>query len=142
MAEFSVMETLSTINCANCTMTFAMPKRFETGRRNDHKSFYCPQGHGQSFSGESDAEKLRRERDSARQALARVEDEKRQVIAAAERKIAAAKKETTKLKKRASAGTCPCCQRTVSQMARHMKTKHPEFVAEEITNVVAMKAAK
>jgi hypothetical protein len=25
---------------------------------------------------------------------------------------------------------CPCCQRTVSQMARHIKTKHPEYVAE------------
>lgn len=35
--------------------------------------------------------------------------------------------ESAKLKKRASAGICPCCNRTVSQMARHMKSKHPEF---------------
>lgn len=39
-------------------------------------------------------------------------------------------------KKRASAGVCPCCNRTVSQMARHMQAKHPDY------NVVPLKVAK
>ena len=78
---------------------------------------------------------MRRERDIAKQQLARAEDERR----AAERKAEKALKETKRLKKRAAAGTCPCCSRTVIQMARHMKTKHPDFVAKETTNVVPIK---
>jgi hypothetical protein len=27
-----------------------------------------------------------------------------------------------------AAGVCPCCKRTVKQLAAHMKEKHPEFV--------------
>lgn len=80
---------------------------------------------------------MRRERDLAKQQLARAEDEKR----AAERKAEKALKETKRLKKRAAVGVCPCCSRTVGQLARHMKTKHPEFVAEETTNVVPIKKA-
>lgn len=37
-----------------------------------------------------------------------------------------------RLRKRASAGVCPCCNRTFSQLARHMQTKHPTFIAQEI----------
>jgi hypothetical protein len=138
MSSFVVTETIHTLQCANCTMTFGVPKRFEEDRRKDHKGFFCPAGHNNFFSGESDEEKLRRERDIARQQVARAEEE----AARARRKAINAERETKRLKKRAAAGTCPCCQRTVIQMARHMKTKHPEFVAEETSNVVKMKAKK
>lgn len=63
-------------------------------------------------------------------------------MAKAANEVAAAKKETKRLKKRAVAGTCPCCHRTVNAMVRHMKTKHPEFVAQDTTNVVPIKAIK
>jgi hypothetical protein len=48
----------------------------------------------------------------------------------------------TKLKKRTSAGTCPCCTRTFANMAEHMKKQHPDFVAEGGANVVRLKAAR
>ena len=120
---------------AGCGIPFEVPSWWKKKRQEDHTTFYCPNGHPQSFRAESEEEKMRRERDIAKQQLARAEDERR----AAERKAEKALKETKRLKKRAAAGTCPCCSRTVIQMARHMKTKHPDFVAKETTNVVPIK---
>jgi len=125
------------VTCCNgdCGISFAVPQWWNTGKRNTHSTFYCPNGHRQSYMEESDEDKLRRERDLARQQIARVQDE----AARARRETYAAQKETKRLKRRAAAGTCPCCSRTVLQMARHMKTKHPGFVAEETAKVIPLK---
>ena len=56
----------------------------------------------------------------------------------AETRAAAAKAREHRLKRRVAAGTCPCCQRTVAQLARHMQTKHPDYGKTD--NVVALKA--
>ena len=45
------------IECASCAMKFCVPDRFETDRRNDHKTFYCPNGHSNWYSGKNDLEK-------------------------------------------------------------------------------------
>lgn len=47
---------------------------------------------------------------------------------AAEASLQATKGVVTRMKRRASVGTCPCCQRTFKQLAVHMKIKHPNFV--------------
>lgn len=132
------------ITCCNteCGISFAVPEWWNRGKRETHTKFFCPNGHGQSYPQESDTEKLRRERDRLQQQMARVEDEKRLAIKemeAAERKAVRAEAETKRMKKRAAAGTCPCCQRSFSNMSQHMRKQHPKFVAEETTNVVALK---
>jgi hypothetical protein len=132
MSTFTVIETISVLQCAECAISFGVPQRFEKDRRNDHVRFYCPRGHVNIFREENAEEILRRERDRARQQLACVEDEKREALRQAER----AKEETRKLKKRAAAGTCPCCARSFSNMTEHMKKQHPQFVA---SNVVTLK---
>ena len=66
----------------------------------------------------SEREKLRRERDQLKQQLAYKDDE-----------IAAKGKQLTRLQKRIHAGVCPCCNRTFTNVARHMKTKHPNVVS-------------
>jgi hypothetical protein len=81
--------------------------------------------------GESEADKMRRERDRAIQQLAQRDDEirtqaklidnlkqQRDIHAANERK----------LKSRARHGVCPCCNRQFVNMAKHMQSKHPDFV--------------
>lgn len=127
---------LETCCRADCRATFAMSDEqhaIAMERREDFK-FYCPNGHGQWYvSGETEAEKLRRERDRAVQQLAEWQDyerEARERAERAERRVAAAKGQVTKLKKRASHGVCPCCSRTFADLARHMAGKHPGFVAE------------
>lgn len=37
---------------------------------------------------------------------------------------------TTRAKKRAATGTCPCCGRSFVQLRRHMAAKHPDHLAE------------
>ena len=38
-------------------MEFCVPDRFETDRRNDHETFYCPSGHPNIYRGKSGLEK-------------------------------------------------------------------------------------
>jgi hypothetical protein len=98
--------------------------------------FYCSYGHKQFYlEGESEETKLRRERDRLKQQTARLEEEASLALVRAEK----AERATKLLKKRASAGTCPCCQRTFSNMAEHMKHQHPQFVADGGAKVVPIK---
>lgn len=121
--------------CGECGIEFEVPPHFYTERQQTGKNWYCPNGHSRVFR-ESEADKMRRERDIARQQLARAEQEKNE----AEAKQRLAERKLAKIKRRASVGSCPCYQRTFSNMARHMKTKHPEFIAEAAENVVRLKA--
>lgn len=126
-----------TITCCNtdCGISFAVPNWWHKGKCENHSWFYCPNGHHQHFSAESKLEKARREANTAKQQLARVEEERD----AEAKRAARAEKQAKILEKRAAAGTCPCCQRTFSNMSTHMRKKHPEFVAD---NIVKLKVSK
>lgn len=118
------------VTCCDCGITFGVPPAWEKARRADHAGFKCPNGHPIVFNGPSEADKLRQERDRLKQQLAQKDDEinwQREQRKAEERRVIAAKGQITKLKKRAKAGTCPCCNRTFQNMAEHMKTKHPDM---------------
>lgn len=116
---------LTAIMCCHkkCSLVFYMIAEWVELRRNDHELWYCPNGHSQQYSAESKEEKLRRERDRLRQNAAYLEDQ----ITAAERSTRFYKGQITKLKKRAGAGVCLGCNRTFSNLARHMTTKHPDM---------------
>jgi len=110
-----------------------MPTEFNQIRRNDHKTFYCPSGHPQSYQHESNEEKLRRERDRLAQRIAERDDEikrQRELREATERQLSAARGRVTKIKNRVAKGVCPCCNRQFSNLHRHMTTEHPTFAAE------------
>lgn len=123
-------------NCPSCDCAYAITKRMEERRRKDGATFYCPNGHTMSWS-DTEADKLRRERDRLKQDAARLADE----MAAERTRADKAEAATKRLKKRTAAGTCPCCQRTFSNMGTHMRKQHPAFVAEQTENVVPMKRA-
>lgn len=89
--------------------------------------FYCAYGHGQHYTeGETEEQKLRRERDRLNQRLAEKEDE----IKSLEGRRRAAVGQVTKIKNRVGHGVCPCCNRTFENLARHMTSQHPAFAAE------------
>lgn len=126
-----------------CGTPFALPKRLLESAQGAGHTIYCPHGHTVVWK-ETEADKLRRERDRLKQDQARLEDEKRIAWLTANEQAERAKKAERKVKtltKRAAAGTCPCCQRTFSNMAEHMKHQHPEFVAETGAKVVPIKRA-
>ncbi len=45
--------------CLTCEITWAVPVDYLVSRRNDHKRFYCPNGHSHFYPQKSDKEKLR-----------------------------------------------------------------------------------
>jgi len=134
--------TLVTEQCCECGVLFALPQELKEQllRLTTKGSFYCPNGHGQHYTGESaDAKikRLEREAADARQ-LAKAQEESaeyawRQADAAIfERKRV--EREKRKLERRAAAAVCPVpgCKRSIQQMQRHLETKHKDWVAEHI----------
>jgi hypothetical protein len=129
--------------CRTCGCVSTCPEAVYEQQHAEGGYHHCPNGHQWGWDGQTcEREKLRRERDRLKQDTARLEDEKRVAEEAANvARVRAEKVEaaTKRLKKRSSAGTCPCCSRTFSNMAEHMKHQHPEFVADGGTKVVPIK---
>jgi chromosome segregation ATPase len=129
------------LSCTSCGCLFGMPQGYLNNRRGDKAAFYCPNGHSMSYR-ESEADKLRRERDRLKQEAARLEEENaaaQLALDVARDRMQKAEKANKRLKKRTSAGTCPCCNRTFGNMAEHMKHQHPEFVSDSGAKVVPIK---
>jgi hypothetical protein len=112
---------LKTETCCSCGIVFAFPDYMMDRCKNIGGDFYCPNGHQQHYT-KTEVARLRE----------KLDEQIRHSTLLSERAIAAEKRkkktqaEINRLKKRASAGVCPCCNRTFQQLARHMKSKHPE----------------
>lgn len=131
---FTVAQELVTEACCNCNMLFAMPNELKERalkkRGPNGIVFYCPAGHRQWYVGETEEDKLRRERDRLKQDQAWYEDRNRQLREEADHQRHRAngyKGHATRITKRAKAGVCPCCNRTFKQLAAHMASQHPQF---------------
>lgn len=131
--EMQVTQELVTEVCCNCGVVFAWPSDLRDRCLRDHsRSFYCPNGHSMSFTGKTAEEKLREQLAASRRRAEMAEEasrRNREDARAARRQAAAYKGQLTRARKRAGAGVCPVteCHRTVSQLADHMKTVHPDF---------------
>lgn len=130
-------------HCITCGAVFTVPDPMWQHAKNEGGYFHCPSGHSQGWSKDkSERERLRLERDRLKQEQARLIEE-RDVAQRSEQEqwVRANKAEAAskRLKKRTSAGTCPCCSRTFANMAEHMKHQHPQFVADGGTKVVPIK---
>lgn len=66
-----------------CGVAFWITENFGDRRRADHRSFHCPNGHSQSYKGETDAQKLVREHSEK----ARIVGEKNAEIARLEEQL-------------------------------------------------------
>lgn len=144
--EGNVTTKMVRMECCSCGTLFCVSAEFQITRFNDKRSFCCPNGHAQQFSGPTEADKLRAELARKTAAMDQLEQSRRlaweQVDLVrtlkdeAERSASAAKGQVTKLRNRVAAGVCPCCNRTVKQLAAHMSDVHPEFVKEQGMPVV------
>lgn len=120
-------------HCYTCKMEFGMSDSFHDSmlRLKESGKFFCPAGHSQHYvTGEHPQDALRRERDRLLQEQARLNDrirEEREAKEAEQRKNTATRGVVTRMKNRSANGVCLCCNRTFSDLQKHMKTKHPEF---------------
>lgn len=135
------MSDLVEESCFQCGVVFAMPRTLHNTCRRDKQTFYCPNGHGQAYT-QSEADRLRaalqKQQQETEAAKAQAERERRWRLEGAderrhlERRLAAQRGVTTRMKNRVAAGVCPCCNRTFTNLQRHMATKHAGFLAEEV----------
>ena len=91
-------------------------------RYKDAKTFYCPNGHGQSYT-ESEAYKLKKQLKASQEDIAWYKGKLEQE----QNSSRSLKGIITKQKKRIQHGVCPCCKRSFQNLRRHMSNKHPEF---------------
>lgn len=120
-------------SCSVCGIHWALETNFYRKRRDDHKVFYCPNGHTQYFFGETEAEKLKKQLEEQRQRTLREEARAMRNYEAMERQkrsASAYKGKLTRVKNRVKNGVCPCCNRTFVNLSRHMAGQHPGFAAE------------
>lgn len=127
-------KTIKVIECCSCSIDFGLGANFIKARREDHATFYCPNGHPQGYYSDNEKEELQKEveglqrqRDFARESR----DAERERRLAAERQRAAAKGQVTKIKNRVAKGVCPCCTRSFANLAGHMASKHPDYAGGE-----------
>lgn len=115
--------------CPVCGIHYAIDKTvmdYKSGLPKGHEQqpWYCPNGHSLIFV-ESDLDRQRRRAERAEQEKARLEDELR-----------LSQQREQKLKRRAAAAVCPCCNRSFANVSRHIRHMHPTFIAE---NVIKLK---
>jgi hypothetical protein len=128
---FAGQSTLEVTVCT-CGVLFAAPEKLLDTRRHNGESFFCPNGHSLSFNG--DRARLERSLEQARQRAGRLASNLEQTEASlrAQRGAATrARNERDRVRKRAAAGVCPCCNRTFKALARHMKGQHPGYPVPE-----------
>lgn len=110
-------------DCATCGVEFGLTADYQRHMLQSHQIFYCPNGHHNFYSGETEAERLKRELSNTQSALASVRAE----LATTKHSRAAVSGELTKFKTRVQNGVCPCCHRHFVNLERHMHNKHADF---------------
>lgn len=118
--------TLELRQCKDCGVSFGLSSQFVETRRDDHRTWYCPNGHGWCYKAESDIERERQRRISAEARAAQAEDR----VDILKRQRAAAKGQLTKLRNRIANGVCPWCKRSFSNILAHIDTQHPDHAEE------------
>jgi hypothetical protein len=122
--------TLTVTECW-CGIVYAIPATLDNYHRrqrenNRDHSIYCPLGHSWQISGESELDQERKRTERLRRQLANEQEN----VRAAQASATALKGQLTKAKNRAERGVCPHpeCHRSFVDVARHVRTKHPEML--------------
>ena len=122
------------MQCGNCGTYHAIPKAMYDSAVEEGGFWNCPNGHSRGFKdGRRAREAVQRERDLLKQQLAQRDDDIREITA----KLHKQESKVTRMKKRAAAGVCPCCNRQFQNLHLHMQSKHKDYA----TNVVILKTA-
>lgn len=121
-----------------CGLQHAVPESLYREKKRCHdagsryEGIYCPLGHQWLFSREPAHKRHARELEAEKRRTTEVKlqrDRAQREANTNEARRRAEKAAKTRLKNRVAAGVCPCCNRTFKQLARHMKSQHPDFSA-------------
>jgi hypothetical protein len=131
-ARQTVFATLIWETCCHegCGISFGLEKNHRDQLLEKKNGFFCPNGHRQYYTGQTEAERLKKELEQEQKRRHWIEadrDRAREERDRQERRARAYKAVATKTKKRVGNGVCPCCDRTFQNLLNHMKTQHPEY---------------
>lgn len=122
LPAFKFEAALQTKTCPVCFINYAAPELLFEKKMENGDNWYCPNGHSLVFT-ETETQKLQKKMERLKADV----EWQRGRVAVKERELIAQKGLTTKAKKklaRVDNGVCPECNRTVSQLANHMRTQH------------------
>lgn len=130
MAGFTKQTRFTIITCAraDCGVQFAITEEYEQRRREDHKGFKCPNGHGNVYRGENEAERLKREKGELEREL----DGAYSKLNETSESLRETERSFGKMRQRLRNGLCPCCNRSFGNLRKHMETKHGGFGAPKV----------
>jgi len=117
---------LVTEECCNCHVLFAFPAEMRQRCIDTGESFYCPNGHCQSYT-ESTVTKLRHKLDQREAELQSTYDR----LNGALKDVTNKKRQITKLKNRVKNGVCTECHRHFDDLEEHMKSCHGTLAEKE-----------
>lgn len=124
----TIVETFHVVSCYTCGARFGIQNQLYRRVVTDAiGTIYCPTCGKESCWGESQDQKRIKELQRKLEWEAAEVARQKAARDAAEASLQATKGVVTRMKRRVSAGTCPCCKRTFSQLAAHMAMKHPEW---------------
>lgn len=136
MPTIAYTERLSTTRCW-CGIALAIPANLLDNAQSHGQVIYCPLGHQFGWD-ETEADRLRKRAERAEREAAQERARRDQAEAEARHQEARAngyKGAATKARKRAARGVCPAsgCKRSFVDVARHVRTCHPELADTEVT---------
>lgn len=136
MDTYITTKTMVHIECGGCGQLFAMTEAFHARKKEDHDNWYCPNGCIRHYPQDNEEEKLRKRLALAQEEVNREQwkvQEIRQDRDTARKQRNALRGHLGRAKRRAAAGTCPCCKRTFQALTTHMLKQHPEYVKKNRT---------
>jgi hypothetical protein len=148
VVDKTVFLTLTAETCCTCGLVFGLEAGHQRQLRESHEFFYCPNGHRQHYTAQTDKERriaeLERTEKALRSSEAFWKDRTTSARAEAERKtrqVNCYKGVVTRFKRRLVAGRCPCCSHAFKDLERHMKNQHPKYDPDRAADALAGKEA-
>jgi len=114
-------QTLVAEECVNCGVAFGITERYRRIVKKSHATFYCPNGHGQSWPQQTVEEKRIAQLEEDTEWYRNGRDGANRRAEAAVRSAAAHKGAHTRTKNRIKAGLCPHCNQHFADVERHLR---------------------
>ena len=133
--QYDTTITMETMICCKCAIPFAIPADFKESVRKTQELFYCPNGHGQSYTKstaqilEEKINKMNEDKECEFNYLKNQIRWKEEKIVSQKKENTVLKTKHTKFKNKIIHGVCPVdnCGRTFSNLYEHIKNQHPEY---------------
>lgn len=117
--------------CGVCGVIFGLGAAFKKKRLDDSRWFFCPNGHEIHWTGQSEADKLRKQLQNVREQKDDLYESltaARQLARTELRRAAAYRGHATRLRNRIAQGLCPAgCDQAFPDVEQHIATEHPDF---------------